>query len=256
MHEGVLKLKQLSFNYSTPPAVRGRLSHLEQLDGVFESWSKRFLYFLKKPFRVSFHDNSSTMISSRFCHGMLHIRLHHMFLDANDMDLKALASYLRGSRKGSVRLDRFIQQNQNKVKRKILGTSRGDCYDLNLIRNALNRCYFNPPLDVTVVWGSRTNVRRRRSIRLGSYAFDDRVVRIHPVLDSNKVPAYVVVSVVHHEMLHHALGMSMKNGKRLLHPPEFKQKEKLYVHYRRAEDWIRKNLSKLLKTQRDSNGKK
>lgn len=243
-------MEQLSFNYTVPPAVRGKYCSIDRLEALAGSWSIRFHRFFRPPCRITFHDNSSTMISSRIRDGILQLRLHHMFLGAEESDLKALASYLRGDRRGATRLDRFIEQNMNKVRRRLDGDTHGDMYDLLNIRDALNRVYFDSPQDVTVVWGAKANTRKKRSIRLGSYAFDDKLVRINSVLDQKIVPAYVVVSVVYHEMLHHALGVRYKNGKRLLHSKEFKLREKKYVHYALSEEWIKNNLSKLLKRQR------
>jgi hypothetical protein len=188
------------------------------------------------------------MISSRARNGILFLRLHHMFIDANKTVLVALANFLLGRRKGNDCLDRFIRNNKNKVrkKRRFIVNTRSSRLDLVKIRDAISRFYFKEPVNVPIVWGTWRKHRRQRSIRLGSYSYDERVVRIHPVLDQDFVPSYVVVGVVYHEMLHHVLGVKTKGGSRRVHTKEFKERERAFVHFEKANKWEKKNLSRLL----------
>lgn len=243
-------MSQLVFKFAVPPASRKPLLPPSRLDAVGRQWSLRFARYFKKPFRVRFTDNSSTMISSRVRRGELQLRLHHMFIKAPESILSILADYLLDRGKDHRRLDGFIELNHNRVRRRIPaapGNSRGRRFDLTAIRDALNRAYFGEPVEVPVVWGASRRTRRRRSIRLGSYCYEERVIRIHPALDQNFVPAYVVAGVVYHEMLHHALGARDENGRRLVHTREFRECEARFAHYRKAEAWERDNLGKLLR---------
>ena len=246
-------MNQLAFQFTVPPAARKPLLPPARLAAVGRHWGLRFARIFKKPFRVRFTDNSSTMISSRVRRGILELRLHHMFIKAPDGILSALADYLLDRRKDHRRLDSFIERNQNRVRRRspaALGSPRGARFDLTAIRDALNRAYFTEPVDVPVVWGASRRRKRRRSIRLGSYCYDDQVIRIHSALDQRFVPAYVVAGVVYHEMLHHALGSRSKNGRRLVHTREFREREARFAHFQKAEAWERDNLAKLLRLRR------
>ncbi len=246
-------MDQLAFKYSTPPAVRRRLVPLKSLGAVRRLWSSRFLAHLGRPFVVRFTDNSSTMISFRKRAGVIELRLHNMFIEANDKVLTALAEYVRGSTRGNRLLDRFIQHNAGKVGRRrgAAGLSpKGKRFDLDVIRNALNRAYFQVPVDVPIVWGRAVEKGRRRSIRLGSYSFEDKMIRIHPALDDERVPAHVLVAVVYHEMLHHALGATRRGARQIVHTREFRERERAYVHFHRAEEWQDKNISLLLRKRR------
>lgn len=190
------------------------------------------------------------MISSRIRRGVLEIRLHHMFIDATDRVLEALGAYLQGSKKNGFLLDQFIEQNRNKIEKRerpLGGVSCGRCFDLGKVRDALSRAYFSGAVCVPVVWGRFGFRKRRRSIRLGSYSFDRGVIRIHPVLDQPFVPAYVVVGVVYHEMLHHVLGTQNASGRRRVHSAEFKKREAVYINFQRALAWEKANLKKLLR---------
>ncbi|MBW1811005.1 MAG: hypothetical protein JRJ87_22640 [Deltaproteobacteria bacterium] len=243
-------MDQTTFSFSVPPATRQRLVHPARLDSVCRQWGLRFEKHFSKPFEIKFTNNTSTMISSRNQSGRLQLRLHNMFIEANDLVLKSLADYLQGLHKGDRRLDRYIRQNANRVGRRRLANSLGAVglrFDLSTIRDALNRAYFKTPVDIPVVWARTRRRRKQRSIRLGSYSFEDRVIRIHSALDQDFVPAYVVVGVVYHEMLHHDLGAVHTGGRCLVHTGQFRKRERAFVHHRRAEAWEKKNLSKLIK---------
>jgi hypothetical protein len=246
-------LNQLAFQFAVPPASRKPLLPPSRLDKVGRHWGLRFTRYFKKPFRVRFTDNSSTMISSRVHSGVVELRLHHMFIKAQDGILAALADYLLDRRKGQRRLDGFIERNRDRVGNRNPnnpGESRGKRFDLTAIRDTLNRAYFSVPVEVPVVWGASGRRKRRRSIRLGSYCYEDHIIRIHPALDQDFVPAYVVAGVVYHEMLHHALGVRRRNGRRLVHTREFREREARFTHHQEAESWERENLGRLLRRRR------
>ncbi len=246
-------MNQLAFNYSTPPAVRRRLIPLKGLDAIRRIWSRRFMAHFGRPVAVRFTDNTSTMISFKKKAGKFELRLHNMFIEANDKVLRALAEYISGSARGNQCLDRYIKLNADKVGRRRGAarlSSKGKRYDLDAIRDALNRAYFSTGVEVPIVWGRAFEKGRRRSIRLGSYSFEDKMIRIHPALDDERVPAHVVVAVVYHEMLHHALGETMKGTRRIVHTREFKERERGYVHFLKAEKWQDNNLNLLLRKKR------
>ena len=213
-----------------------------------QEWLERFRRHHGGPVEVVFHDNASTMVSSRRRGKVLCLRLHNMFFQADETVLSALSDFLRGARGGNQLLDLFIESHRHLIligRPRSCGSSVGRRFDLLQIRDALNRFYFANPVIVPVVWG-RFRLGRRRSIRLGSYAFGEQVIRIHPALDQDFVPAYVVVGVVYHEMLHHVFGEQKVGGRRSIHPPEFNILDERYVHYARASDWVRQNLRRLL----------
>ncbi|MBN2497776.1 MAG: hypothetical protein JXR96_24490 [Deltaproteobacteria bacterium] len=247
---------QLSFEFTgtTPVARRGRLVDPIWSQAIREQWSDRFRKHCDRPFRVRFNDNASTVLSVRERHGLLELRLHHMFIEADDGVLAALAAYMRPGpqRRPGRQLDRFIERHRGLLRRlRPQGLrSKGAHYDLIRIRDALAKAYFGGPVEVTVAWASRTRVKGRRSVRLGSYSFEEGLIRIHPALDRPDVPPCVVVGVVYHEMLHHVLGFEHRRGRRLVHTAEFRKRERAYVHFDRAEDWERKHLRRVLGRRR------
>ena len=93
-----------------------------------------------------------------------------------------------------------------------------------------------PPLRVR--WGQQIARKKRRSIRLGSYNHVTGEIRIHPFLNSQAIPAFFILSIIHHEYLHHTLGAN--------HNRRFHNHERQFRYHRESKEWIRRNLSILL----------
>ena len=136
----------------------------------------------------------------------------------------------------------------------------GEVLDLREIAADLNQRYFEGRLKVRISWGKAagenahpaSNCRRTRtaSLQLGSYSYEDRLIRVHRVLDRPSVPRYVVESVVYHELLHADLPPVTRGGRRYFHTPEFRRRERHFRHFERADGWVRDNLHQLLRARR------
>lgn len=138
------------------------------------------------------------------------------------------------------------------------GAPAGHVHDLEAILDHVNRCYFDGRIEASITWGragrpgGRRRRRRRRgrttrsTIKLGSWSSEDRLIRIHPVLDHTSVPSYVVASVVHHELLHAEMGTEVCGGRRRHHTPEFRRRERELPGHERARRWIREHMGELL----------
>ncbi len=111
-------------------------------------------------------------------------------------------------------------------------------HHLESLASDIHRTYFfkYPPLPVR--WGQQISRKRRRSIRLGSYNHHTAEVRIHPMLNAPNVPAFFIQSVIYHEYLHHVLGPH--------HNRRFHQHERRFRYHRESQEWIRRNLFRLL----------
>ena len=215
----------------------------------------RLRELLEIPLSLTLTDNTRSMITVRWKNGSCVVRLHQMFLDAAEDVLRVLAAFIR---RPSVRqksfLKTFIKNHEGKIRaagipskpRNSRPHPEGTHVDLGGCFQRLNQIYFGGRNGCVITWGTRKRGRRPRSIRLGTYCPDKRIIRIHPVLDSPTVPAYVIEDVIYHEMLHHELGMVRVNGRILSHHRAFKAMEKAFPHSARAREWIQKNLSWLL----------
>jgi hypothetical protein len=198
-------------------------------------------------------DNGRTMLSARDRDGVAHVRLHHMFMNADDGVLRSLARFLReGSAAAGAQLQRFIRDHGEAIRRRARVAkvrARGHHHDLRAILEEVGTHYFQVAPDVRIGWArmGRPLVRRkRRSIKLGSYRGRDTLIRVHPVLDAAWVPRFFVEYIVYHELLHHVLGMPVRNGRRNLHGPEFRARERCFARYDEAIAWEQRHLDRLL----------
>jgi hypothetical protein len=204
------------------------------------------------PVILSITDNRHSIITHRVQRGILHARLHHMFLDAPASVADALVRYVtRGDRDASATLGDYIDANGFRLarrKRSSLLLTRGRYHDLLPLFDELNRRYFEGTVNALITWGKRptTKAPARKTIKLGSYSAVDRLIRVHPSLDRKWVPRYFVAYIVYHEMLHHVVPGSRGLGRVNLHPPEFKEREHHFRHFERAIDWERRHVARLL----------
>jgi len=121
-------------------------------------------------------------------------------------------------------------------------------HDLQAIFDQLNALHFAGGLEARITWGPVTSRgRRRRSIKMGSFAVEDRIIRIHPALDQDCVPDYFVAWIVYHEMLHGKHEVKRENGRRRFHSAEFLAEERQFPQYERACAWEKQNLDRLLR---------
>ena len=245
---------------STHEASRVRLAlvpppRLFVHEGSRQSLERRLVAAFLGPVRLSITDNRHTIVSHSTHAGVLVVRLHHMFLDAAPRVVDALVRYLvLGDRDASLRVSAFIDAHSSRLACRVSRSgplvTRGKTHDLLSIFRELNERYFGGACDALVTWGqrSRKSAVPRRSLKLGSYSDVDRLARIHPVLDRPWVPRYFVAFVLYHELLHHMIPAARGEGRRQLHPPELRAREREFRAFDRAHAWERRNLHRLFRS--------
>jgi hypothetical protein len=220
---------------------------------------------------LSITDNRCSIIShAPKKNGVVHARIHFMFLDAPPRVVNALVRYLTSDdREASQIVGAYIEANGARLARRrpraIPIHAKGKTHDLLAIFSDLNEKYFDGGCHALITWGRRTRRKRgvpRRAIKLGSYSNLERLIRIHPVLDKPWVPRYFLAYVIYHEMLHHMIPaargsfraassiLASANGaiaRRVLHPPEFLEREQEFRKYERALEWEKRHIGRLLR---------
>ena len=179
-----------------------------------------------------------------------------MFVGAGPRIVRALARYVvHNDRRASTLLGEYIEEHQHIIRqqerrpRHIKLRTAGRHHDLQAIYDRLNAQMFDGALEARITWGPGTAAgRRRRSIKMGSFAVEDRVIRIHPALDQASVPEYFVAWIVFHEMLHGKHEVLRKDGRRRFHTAEFLDEERTFADYERACAWEKANLDRLLRS--------
>lgn len=236
------------------PSAPRRLPVATQVSGLAKSLALRLAQHVGGEFKVllTVHDNKSTMISFRRNPPLLKIRLHHLFLEAPEEVVEAIADYsAKGRRTAGRALDEFIANQQARIRATAATqaslVARGECFDLQRLFDELNAQYFQSGIRARIGWGRNTAKRRRKSIRLGVYDHKAREIRIHPALDKPDVPRFFVAFIVFHEMLHQLFPSDRDSGRHVHHPRAFRDREKAFPHYSAAIEWEREHLQQLLR---------
>ncbi len=178
----------------------------------------------------------------------IRLRLHCIFLKAGPEVIREVARFITSGKKGArfPLITRFIKENEAELKNKKDGRTRelrlnvqGRFHDLGRIYDSLNAEYFGGGIECAITWGKRPQAGTVRKRTLGSFSCDGMgpgkgLIRINPVLDRKNVPSYYVRFVVYHEMLHADMGVGRKNGRRQVHTPLFKERERLFGDFERA----------------------
>jgi hypothetical protein len=201
-------------------------------------------------------DNRQRMITQTRDRGLLRVRVHMMFLDAPERVQDGLVDYVVGeSRRASRIVGDYIERNGHRIRasRRVRGplVMQGKVHDLATILRSVNDAYFAGGVsDVLIKWGRRTRALEgaRSTIKLGSYSAEERLIRVHPVLDRKWVPRYFVAYIVHHELVHHVVPPVRVSGRAFVHSPEFLRREREFRHYERAIAWEEAHIGRLLRS--------
>ncbi len=119
-----------------------------------------------------------------------------------------------------------------------------------MIFHKLNARYFRNALrGYTIKWGRKRRQRPKAYFIFATIQEEDRVIRIHPLLDALWVPRWFLEFVIYHEMLHSVVPdiYDRKRRRRIVHTPEFMKRERRFPHYTRAQRWEADNLARFLR---------
>ncbi len=226
-------------------------------EGARQALERRIEIAFNGPVQLAVTDNLRRMVTHTRERGTLRVRVHMMFLGAADRVLDALVRYVaHDDPEASQVVGDFIRANTHRIRasRPVPGPLRtkGRVHDLYQMFQGINAEYFNgSAAEVLITWGRRTRPtsKQRKTIKLGSYSAVERLIRIHPALDQDWVPRYFVSYIVYHELLHHVMPAVNLNGRAVLHPPEFLEREREFRHYERALAWEKKHIDRLLRSR-------
>ena len=125
----------------------------------------------------------------------------------------------------------------------------GEHFDLGAIFDHLNKRYFRGRLrNYKVEWGRRRKHRPKDHFVFGTIQEEDRVIRIHPLLDQAFVPRWFLKYIRYHEMLHSVVpDKLLRSGRRRVHTEEFNRRERQFRSYHRARRWEEQNLARFLR---------
>lgn len=224
-------------------------------------WSAFLGAELGVPVEVTFGRARRQVLVARPAGNGWKLRLNAGFGDAPEAVREAVAAWMRSgrrARRASAILDAWIAE----LGTRLTATPRtlpplrpsGETHDLgrlfeSMCASALDaeeRGRLGRP---ALTWGRSTR-RARRSLQLGSYDPELKLIRIHPVLDQPSVPAWFVRFVLFHEALHALQPPRQEGGRTLHHPPEFRARERRHPDQPRADAWQERSIGALLRSAR------
>lgn len=205
-------------------------------------------YFEKaagKAISLTLTDNYTSMLSVKTKGNSVFVRLHRMFLHAENYIIREIAEFIKFRKRRTPLISKFIRENKhylkNKSSRPPVIRTQGKYYNLKELFNSLNDEYFKGRITASISWGKKNPRWAVRKRTLGSYSSRTNTIRINPILDKKNVPQYFLNFIVYHEMLHSDMSVGKKNGRRLVHSPEFKRRERLFEHYEKAISWEKRH---------------
>lgn len=258
----------MSFGKIPERSAGSARSRLTVVNGASRSQAAALLHALETrlghPLHLRINNNSSTLLSVvRPRDGSPpRYSVHLMFLSAPEPVVAALAQYVKRATPSCQALlrqymnawtDAADQQDERDdgsaaapaaPARPLKLSSRGLVYDLHNLAEQVNEEFFGGELRVNITWsrGAREprEGTRRRHIIFGSYEKRNALIRIHPALDSKDVPEFFVKFVIYHEMLHHVLDpLPQPGGRRCVHTPQFRDRERRHPDFKRCLEWER-----------------
>jgi len=223
------------------------------LNKIFNSAQRDFFNKKYKKIEVDFHNFRSLKHTVEWTPWRIKIKVNEHFRRAPDNIIKLLAIILL-AKVYQVKVGRDIRSDYNNYveslkeylpvkKHNSLDAykSKGERFDLVKIFDQLNALYFENKLRLPILGWSR----KKSYWRLGFYDMDRNLLVISRVFDQRGVPDEVVKYLVYHEMLHIHFPFERKNGRRKIHPPEFRRTEKKFPRYQDIQNWLKSNLRKL-----------
>jgi len=134
------------------------------------------------------------------------------------------------------------------MQRQFSFAEKGRFFDLREVFDKINAKYFRNRLrGYTIVWGRKRKQRPKTYMVFGTIQEEDKMIRIHPLLDRSFVPTWFLEYVVYHEMLHAMVPDQYDDsGRRLVHHDKFLEKERRFHWFRRAKNWEQENLARFL----------
>jgi hypothetical protein len=140
---------------------------------------------------------------------------------------KALENYDSFRKISSI--DSAVRKRRLLRGRKHFASETGKHHLPGAIYRELNSSYFGNQIEIhRIGWGQRNSWSR-----LGHYDPLHQTITLSPVLDSPKVPDFVVRCLVYHEMLHAVFQDTHRH-----HPPEFRRAERAYPDFARAKKFL------------------
>ena len=114
---------------------------------------------------------------------------------------------------------------------------QGVHHNLTDVLAAINDTYFGGSLTCRITWSNRVGGLSFHSVRKDPVTGESfHLISISRGYDAANCPLYAVAGVVYHECLHIVIPVEVREGRRVVHGREFRQREKRYIYF---DEWIK-----------------
>lgn len=127
---------------------------------------------------------------------------------------------------------------------------QGRHHDLALSFGRVNARYFEGNLQATVTWSARLGGLSTHTMAQDGEGRPYHLITISRGYDNPEVTPEILDGVMYHECLHIAIPPEHRNGRRIVHGPDFRKREREYEHFETWRKWHRDGLPAALKRMR------
>ncbi len=205
------------------------------------------------PIRARFYRFTSLNTTIRLREGELRASLSDLLEGAPEPVLRAIAHILlaklyrkpveaaHNARYRRYTLSESVVRQTERIRqlrgRKRVVTAKGQRWDLEEVFESLNTRFFFGLLGRPVLTWSEHSARRL----LGHYDAAHNTIMVSRVFDRPDTPRYAVEYLMYHEMLHLKHPVTVRRGRRCVHPVAFQQEEGRFPQLEAARAYL-KNL--------------
>ena len=119
--------------------------------------------------------------------------------------------------------------------------AEGKFFDLEEVFQIVNHSYFDGKISKpTLGWSLQNSTRR-----LAFYDHERDLIVVSRIFDSKRTPSAVIEFLMYHEILHILIPVEKKNGRRIIHPRNFRIEEEKFNEYEKVQKWLKKRMWKL-----------
>ncbi len=127
-------------------------------------------------------------------------------------------------------------------------------HDLRKTFQVINARYFQGGLQAKLTWSARLGGLSTHSIAQDGEGNAYHLISISRGYDNPDVTPEILGGVVYHECLHIAIPPRRESGRRVMHGPDFRERERAYEHFEVWRHWHRHGLPKAVRRLGKSKG--
>lgn len=126
--------------------------------------------------------------------------------------------------------------------------TKGMVYDLKELFDTINQHHFKGKIQSYIRWGAYASKTSYQSYFIDQHGNKQNLITIAGAYNHQKVPEFAITGLIFHEMLHIVYPRYKKNGRNIIHGPEFRKAERMYPFRDKWYNWERENIYKIIQS--------